>query len=110
MATAYKILGQSYPSGGVLTTAYTVPAATTTVVSTITVCNTSSIATTYRINIRKNGDTAAQSKQYIAYDAPISGNDTIALTLGITLDAQATVNVYSTATACAFNIFGSEIS
>lgn len=109
MPTTYKILGQSYPSGGALTTAYTVPAATTAVVSTITVCNTSSIDAVYRISIRKNGE-AAQSKQYIAFDAPIKAYDTVALTLGITLDPVATVNVYSLGTGCAFNIFGSEIS
>ena len=45
--TTYKVLGQSNPSATTATTLYTVPAATQTIVSTITVCNQAASAGTY---------------------------------------------------------------
>lgn len=110
MPTTYKVLGQSYPSGGVLTTVYTVPANTSTIVSSIVVANTSVLDAVFRINIRKSGSSAGQTHQYIAYDTPLKTADVIALTLGLTLAAGDTINVYSLGTACTFNVFGSELS
>lgn len=54
MPTAYKVLGQSAPAATTNTDAYTVPAATQTVVSTITVCNRAATGGTYRIAVRSN--------------------------------------------------------
>jgi hypothetical protein len=112
MALQYKILGQVAPSAGSLTTMYTVPNASGNyaVISTITICNQVSTSNTYRINIRKNGDTAAQNKQYIAYDTTIAGNDLVALTLGITMGPGDTLNVYGTAGSIIFNCYGVENS
>ena len=59
MATAYKVLGQSNPSATTNTTLYTVPSATSAVVSTLTVCNQSSTAATYRIAVRPAGASVA---------------------------------------------------
>ena len=47
MATTYKVLGQSNPAATTLTTLYTVPASTQTVISTITVANQAATAATY---------------------------------------------------------------
>lgn len=107
MATTYKILGQSKPSAATLTAAYTVPALTTATVSTITVANQSSTATSFRISVAVNGaaDTPAQ---YLYYDIAISGNNTFATTIGITLGAGDIVRVYNTLATCSFNIFGVE--
>lgn len=107
MATTYKILGQSKPSAATLTAAYTVPALTTATVSTITVANQSATATAFRISVAINGaaDTAAQ---YLYYDIAISGNNTFATTIGITLGAGDIVRVYNTLATCSFNIFGVE--
>ena len=56
MATVYKVLGQSAPSAATATTLYTVPSATSTVVSTINVVNTNaSTADTIRIAVRPAG-------------------------------------------------------
>ena len=109
MANAYKILGQSKPSATTLTDAYTVPASTEAVISTITVCNQSATATSFRISVAPAGagDTASQ---YIYYDVPISGNDTFAATLGISLAATDVVRVYNTLATLSFNITGVEIS
>jgi hypothetical protein len=109
MATAYKVLGQSYPSAATATTLYTVPSATQTVVSTITVCNQSNNSDTIRIAIRVAGS-ALSSDEYIAYEEPIAGYSMMTITAGITLGATDVITIYSTAGTCSFNAFGSEIS
>jgi glucose-6-phosphate dehydrogenase assembly protein OpcA len=108
MARAYKILGQSAPSATTATTLYTVPSSTYTVVSTITVANRGTSNATYRIAIRPDGDTLA-NQHYIAYDATILANDTVALTLGITVDSADVITVYASSANLSFNAFGSEI-
>lgn len=109
MADALKVLGQSAPLAATLTGAYTVPGGTSATVSSITICNRSSTATTFRISVAIAG-AADAVPQYIAYDAPIDGNDTISLTLGITLAATDVVRVYATLANLSFNIFGVEVS
>jgi hypothetical protein len=108
MATVYKVLGQSAPSATTATDAYTVPSLKYAVVSTITVCNRATGAATYRLSVRPNGVTGAD-QHFIAYDAPVPGNDTIALTLGLTADASDVFTVYASTGNLSFNIFGSEI-
>lgn len=109
MPTTYKVLGQSNPSATTATTLYTVPSATTSVVSTITVANQAASAATFRIAVRPNAETLA-AKHYVAYDSTVAANDTTALTLGITLDAADVITVYASTTTVSFNAFGSEIS
>jgi hypothetical protein len=109
MATVYKTLGQSNPSATTNTSLYTVPATTSTVISTVTVCNQASTAGTFRIAIRPAG-AAIAAQHYIAYDTPIAANDTIALTLGITLATTDVVTVYASGSTMSFSAFGSEIS
>ena len=109
MATTYKVLGQSNPSATTATTLYTVPASTSTVVSTINICNQGVSADTFRIAIRPAGETLA-AKHYIAYNTVIPGYDSISLTMGITLATTDVVTVYAGTANVSFNIFGSEIS
>lgn len=109
MAITYKVLGQVSPAATTATTLYTVPASRSTVISTITICNRSSTSATYRIAVRAAGAPLA-NEQYIAYDTIVSGNDTVALTLGLSLAATDVVTVYSSANTVSFNLFGSEIS
>lgn len=109
MATVYKVLGQSNPAATTATSLYTVPSATSTVVSTIAVANIGATSATYRISVRPAG--AAQTNaMYIAYDVTISANDTVALTLGITLATTDVITIYSSNTNLTFNAFGSEVS
>jgi len=108
MAKTYKVLGQSSPSATTNTNMYTVPNNTESVISTITVCNRATTAATYRIAIRPNAATLA-NQHYIAFDASVPANDTIALTLGITLDSSDIITVYASTANLSFNIFGSEI-
>lgn len=109
MPTVYKVLAQSQPSATTNTTLYTVPAATSTVVSTITVCNQTSTQQTYRIAIRPAG-AAIAGQHYIAYDVPLQANDTTALTLGITLATTDVITVYASSASMSFAAFGSEVS
>lgn len=109
MATTYKVLGQSNPSATTNTSLYTVPAATSAVLSTVTICNQASTAGTFRIAVRPAGASIA-TQHYIAYDTPIAANDTIALTLGITLATTDVVTVYASSATMSFAAFGSEIS
>ena len=109
MATTYKVLGQSNPSATTATTLYTVPSSTSTVVSTITVCNQASSAATYRIAVRPAGATLA-AQHYIVYGATVAASDTTTLTLGITLATTDVVTVYASSANLSFNAFGSEIA
>jgi hypothetical protein len=109
MATTYKVLGQSNPSATTATTLYTCPAATQTVISTISICNQAASQGTYRIAVRPNGATLAP-EHYVVYDATIAATTTVAYTLGITIDASDVVTIYASASTMSFNAFGSEIA
>ena len=109
MPTAYKVLGQVAPSATTLTTLYAVPPSTSTVGSTITICNQAASAATYRIAVRPAAATA-EAKHYIVYGATVAASDTTALTLGITLATTDVVSVFASTATLSFSLFGSEIS
>jgi hypothetical protein len=108
MAITYKTLAQSAPSATTNTDVYTVGASKQAVISTITVCNRSASAATYRIAIRPDG-AALANQHYIAYGTTVPANDTIALTFGITLGDTDVVTVYASSADLSFSLFGSEI-
>jgi hypothetical protein len=109
MAITYKVLAQSAPSATTNTDVYTVGSGKQTTISTITVCNRSATSATYRIAVRPNAATLA-NEHYIAYDAAVPANDTIALTLGVTCDAADVVTVYASSANLSINLFGAEIA
>jgi hypothetical protein len=109
MATNYKVLGQSSPSATTETDLYTVPSATSTVASSVIVCNRSAVLSTFRISIAVGGG-ATSNKDYIYYDLPIGANDTFIATIGVTLSATDKVKVYSSNTNLSFSLYGSEIN
>ena len=106
---ANKVLGQATPPAATDTTLYTVPASTQAVASTLSICNTTGAAITYRIAVRPAGASIA-TQHYLAYDASVAANDTVMLTLGITLAATDVVTVRAGATGVAFSLFGCEIT
>jgi hypothetical protein len=108
MASTYKVLAQSAPSATTNTDVYTVGSGKSAVVSTITVCNRSTSAT-YRIAVRPLGATLA-NQHYVAYDATVAANDTVSLTIGVTLAATDVVTVYGSTANLSVNIFGAEIA
>lgn len=109
MAITYKVLAQSAPSATTNTDVYTVGAGKQAVISTITVCNRAASAATYRIAIRVAGS-ALSNEEYIVYDTQVPANDTISLTLGVTLGAADVVTVYASTANLSFNLFGTEIA
>lgn len=109
MATSYKVLGQSNPSATTLTSLYTVPSATEAVVSSIVIANLAASAATFRIAVRPNGASIANS-QYIAYDITVGASDSTVLTLGLTMDATDVLSVYASTSTVTFSAFGSEIA
>jgi hypothetical protein len=109
MAVTYKVLGQSAPSATTNTSLYVVPSSTSTIISTLTVCNRDTSAGTFRIAIRPAGATIANS-HYIVYDSSIAANDTVTFTLGITLATTDVITVYASSANMTFNAFGSELT
>lgn len=109
MPTAYKILGQITPAATTSTDLYTVPVATSAVVSTIVICNTNVAGTTFRLSVAIAGAALANA-QYLAFDQVIGGNATTTFTLGITLAATDKIRCYSPVTLVMFNVFGCELT
>lgn len=109
MAIVYKILGQANPSANTDTSLYTVPASTSTVCSTLVICNQAATGATFRIAIRQNG-AALTASQYVSYDSPINANDSITLTIGMSLGVGDIVSVRANSATVSFNLFGSELS
>ena len=108
MAVSYKVLGQSIPAATTATTLYTVPAATSAVCSTLSICNQGAASTTVRVAVRPAG-AALATNQYIVYDAYVSTNDTLFFTIGVSLATTDVVTVYAGTATVSFNLFGSEI-
>lgn len=108
MATSYKILGQSIPAANNPTTLYTVPSATTTIVSTLQICNQST-ATSFSVAARPLGATLTTS-QYLLYNTAIAANDALSLTIGMCLSATDVITVSSSSGNVSFTLFGSELT
>ena len=109
MAITYKVLGQSAPSATTNTDVYTVGAGKSATISTMSICNRAASSATYRIAVRPAGATLA-NQHYIAYDVAIPANDSVNLTLGITLATTDVVTVYVSSANFSVSIFGVEIA
>ena len=90
MADTFKVLAQLKPSSATATTLYTVPRREGTGV---------------RIKVKNAGD---DSKQFIYYNKSVSGQDTLAAVIGITLSESDVIEVYATNGTLSFNLFGVE--
>lgn len=108
MASSYKVLGQAIPAATTNTDLYTVPAGVGAVCSTLSICN-QGISTNYRVAIRVAG-AAITAKQYLVYDAYVNANETVLLTVGVSLAATDVVTVYAGTANVSFNLFGAEVS
>jgi hypothetical protein len=109
MATTYKVLGQINPTANTATTLYTVPAATQTVVSTIAVCNQAATASTFSLAVQPAG-TAITAKHYLNYQTPIPGNDTITITIGLTLGNTDVISANVGSGSISVHAYGSELT
>ena len=109
MPTTYKILGQQSPLASTLTTIYTVPANTQSVVSTITCANFGATSTNVSLSVHVANAAWAANMQ-VANNISVSTQNSLALTLGVTLGAGDTIRANCSTANIAVNIFGSEIS
>ncbi len=109
MAETYKKLGQLNPSATTLTALYTVPALTSAVVSTISVCNRSGTPTAFRLSHAIAG-AANDDAQYMAYDTPIGANVTLWFTGGVSMATTDVLRAYATLATLTFSVWGTEIT
>lgn len=110
MATIYKRLGATAVTADTDTLAYTVPALTSAVVSSICVCNTGTTAETFRIALCPGAIGAVTLADYVYYDIPIGPKDTFVATCGFTIAAASQVLVRSSSANVVFSFYGSEVS
>lgn len=109
MAATYKILGQALPTGSSVDL-YTVPVGKQLTASTLHVANVTAAATTFTIWIRKAG-AAASDMQKLAHQVPLTANQILPITTGITAEAGDVITVASSvANSIAFNLFGAEVT
>lgn len=109
MADVFKVLGQSAPGAATDTDLYTVPNATFTTVSTLTVCERGGASGTFRIAVRPKG-AAISNEHYIYYDTAIAANVTTNITIGMTLASGTIITVQASTADMSFNLFGVETS
>jgi hypothetical protein len=109
MAYSYKVLGQAIPAPQSNVDLYTVPASTSAIISTVNVCNQSASNVTFRLSIRPAGVTGT-SKHFIVYDSPIPSQDTIALSLGMSLGNTDVITAWTYQGNISFAVFGTEIT
>lgn len=102
-----KILGQVSPNATTATTAYTVPSASSAVISSLIIANPNTADVTVRVAVRPAG-AALETKHYIAYDQPVFANTTESMVIGITMAATDVLTVYASSANVTFNVFGSE--
>lgn len=108
MAFVYKILGQYKPAVNTTVHAYTVPATTQAIVSSIVVCNqhTTDIAS-YSISIVPK-DVVQGNEHFIYKLKRVLQGDTIVHKLGIGLAEGDTVRVFTPTGNVSFSVFGTE--
>ena len=107
MADALKVLGQLDPSATTTTTLYTVPDKTMTTISSVVAANRSGSAITFRLSAHVDG-ASADDKQYLYYDKSVAANDSLTIVIGITLNQDDVLKVYTSAVDMSFNVFGCE--
>ena len=109
MAITLRVLGQLAPAAGIETALYTC-ATTSVVVSSLWVCNTSSVASdnfTIRICVAGAGD---DPKQLLFSAATIPPGTGFSIVAGLTLASTDVIKVTSSGGLTSFSLFGQENS
>lgn len=109
MPETYKTLAQVAPAATTETSLYVVPAATSTVISTIVVCNRSSSNVDFRFAVVPGGGAAA-NENWLWYDAAVLKNSSEVFTIGWALEATDEIRVYGSTADLTFSISGLEIT
>jgi hypothetical protein len=110
MPVSYKVLNQKQGTAAVGTyTDLTGPGVGKEwIISTIVVCNQAASSMTYRLAVATS--TSPTTSEFIVYGATVPANDTVTLTLGITLQNGYKVIASSSENTSSFSIFGSEVT
>jgi len=109
MPFTYKVLGQQAGTNAIGTYATLVNEADPTIVSSLVICNQDASAMTYRVAVCTASATPSVS-EFIVYGSTVPGNDTVTLTLGLTLQANKAVKVSSSTSTGSFAAFGTTVS
>jgi hypothetical protein len=109
MSTIYKVLGQENPAANTATTIYTVPSGNSTVISSMAICNQGATNALVNFNVCVANAAIAANNQ-ILNNVTIVTNDTVFLTLGITMAATDTLRANISTANVSISVFGSEIS
>jgi hypothetical protein len=109
MATTFKVLGQSAPAATTDADLYTVPAATSAICSTLIVANRGATSGGFRVAIRPAGASIA-NQHYIVFDNVLAANDSVFLTIGVTLAATDVITVRASNANFSFSLCGSELT
>ena len=114
MPQSFKRLGAVVPTANTQANVYVVPAATESVLSTITICNQGTENTSYSIMYfdKSEFDTGASApaSSFLVRGAVVPAADTIVLTMGLTANAESIISCNATRSDISFSAFGSEIT
>lgn len=112
MPQSFKRLGAINPSANTQTNVYVVPAATSAVMSTITVCNQSADNASFSIIQMDTSEWAdpAPTATYLVRGAVVPAADTIVLTIGMTANAGSIIAGNTNSDSISFGLFGSELT
>ena len=102
---AVNILAQVAPAATTETTLYQSEVRAKALCQEIVVCNRSGSPSSFRVSVSLNGALTA-AKDYLYYNTPINGNDTLAVELGLTINAFDIVRVYASSGDLTFTMFG----
>ena len=108
---SYKVLGQANPSSGTRTALYSVPRFYNSKVTTLTICNTGTVADRFNIEIQDYSSNNTSTAYYTNYNTWINAKDTIILNQHFSLNQGSNVYITPIGTSdLAFSCFGKEQS
>jgi len=112
MPQSFKRLGAINPSANTQTNVYVVPAATESVISTITICNQTTSNASYSLILMPSSIFAspAGAAHFIVRGATVPAADSIILTIGLTANAGSVLAANTNNNSISFAAFGSEIT
>lgn len=103
----YKILGQASTVPDTWVELYTVPVTKQAIGSTLILCNREATQTKCSVAVRRGGDNL-QPKHYIMCDTLLKENDSVFLSVGMSLSAYDIVQIISPSELISATLFGVE--
>ena len=106
---SYKVLGQAAPStANTEVVLYTVPSGFMALGSVLSICNQGTTTGTCKIAVRPAG-ISSTAKTFLLFDTYINPNDSLMLTLGLSLATTDVIGVWASTTSFSFVLSGSEL-